>query len=231
MIAPPESDVHVWWLSLESDELSVERALSVLSPEERARADRLHFVRDRRRFALGRAALRTLFAAYTGTEPDRVALRVGPAGKPYLAERADIHFNLSHCEHRGLLAVALSPVGVDLERVRDIPEALTIAEHFFTTSEIGALRAFPEAERSEAFLRCWTRKEAYVKARGGGLSTPLDSFDVTLDRGTAGLTLHSETADGAWELFDVDAGPGWAAALAVERESPNLVHRVWPPSL
>ncbi len=228
MIAPPDSDVHVWWLSLESDPPGVERALRVLSAEERARADRFHFPRDRRRFALGRASLRMLLARYTGAEPDRIVLHVGPAGKPFLADRADLHFNLSHCEDRGVLAVAVSPVGVDLEKIRDIPEALVIAEHFFTPSEIGALRAFPETERPDAFLRCWTRKEAYVKARGGGLSTPLDSFDVTLDRGKAGLTRHSETA-GHWELLDVDAGPGWAAALAVEREAPNLVHRTWPP--
>lgn len=228
MIAVPDADVHIWWLSLESEEPEVEQAALLLSAEERARAGRYHFARDRRRFVLARAFLRTLLAEYTGEEPDRVFLRLSPAGKPFLANRSDLHFNLSHSEDRGVLAVASRPVGVDLEKIRHIPEALAIAEHLFTTSEMRALRAFPETQRSEAFLRCWTRKEAYVKARGGGLSTPLDSFHVTLDRGSAELTLLEEHGAEKWKLHDVEAGPGWAAASAVDRESARLVYRVWP---
>jgi 4'-phosphopantetheinyl transferase len=228
VIAVPDADVHIWWLSLESAEPDVERAGLLLSAEERARAGRYHFARDRRRFVLARAFLRTLLAEYTGEKPDRVSLRYSPAGKPFLANRSELQFNLSHSGDRGVLAVTSRPVGADLEKIRHIPEALAIAEHLFTTPEMRALRAYPESERSEAFLRCWTRKEAYVKARGGGLSTPLDSFHVTLDRGSAELTLLEEHGAQEWKLYDVEAGPGWAAALAVDRESARLVHHTWP---
>ena len=125
--------------------------------------------------------------------------------------------------------MASQPVGVDLERVRDIPEALSIAEDLFTISENRALRTFSAKQRSEAFLRCWTRKEAFVKARGGGLATtPLDAFEVTLGRGSPRPVLP-EHAEGQWTLYDIEAGSGWIGALAVDMDSARLVHRVWPP--
>lgn len=229
MIAVSDPEVHIWWLSLESEPREVEQALGLLSAEEQERARRFHFARDRNRFVLARAILRTLLGAYTGEEPARVPLRLSPSGKPFLSDRSDFHFNLSHCEDRGVVAIARQPVGVDLEKRRDIPEALTIAEDLFAISEVRALRAFPAPLQSEAFLRCWTRKEAYVKARGEGLLTPLVSFAVTLDRASPELVLLQEPGEREWNLHDLDAGSGWIGAVAVELESARLVHRVWPP--
>lgn len=224
-----DSEVHIWWLSLQSDPQEVEQALGLLSAEEQGRARRYYFARDRNRFVLARAFLRTLLGDYTGEEPGRVPLRLSLSGKPFLADRSDFHFNLSHCEDRGVVAIARQPVGVDLEKIRDIPEALTIAEHLFTISEIRALRAFPAQMQSEAFLRGWTRKEAYVKGRGGGLLTPLVSFEVTLDRASPELVLFGEPGEGKWKLHNLEAASGWTGALAIELESAKLVHRVWPP--
>jgi 4'-phosphopantetheinyl transferase len=227
--AVPEHEVHIWWLSLRAEPQEVEQALGLLSAEEQERAGRYHFARHRDRFVLGRAFLRALLGNYTGEEPVRVPLRLSDSGKPFLADRSDIHFNLSHCEDRGVVAIARQPVGVDLEQIRDIPEALTIAQHLFAISEIRALRAFPARLQSEAFLRCWTRKEAYVKGRGEGLITPLVSFEVTVDRTPPELALLEGTGQEKWKLHDLEAAPGWIGALAVERESARLVHRVWPP--
>lgn len=168
MICVGHGDVHIWWLSLQLEPQDLESARGLLSADEQARASRYHFDRDRRRFVCARAVLRTLLGDYTGEDPARVPLRLSASGKPFLASHSDLHFNLSHCEDRGVLAVASQPVGVDLERVRDIPEALSIAEDLFTISENRALRTFSAKQRSEAFLRCWTRKEAFVKARGEG---------------------------------------------------------------
>ena len=223
-----EPEIHVWWLSLESEPPAVEQALRLLSAEERARADRYHFPRDRRRFVLARAFLRTLLGDYTREAPVRVPLHLSSSGKPLLADRSDLHFNLSHCEDRGVLAIARRAIGVDLERMRVVPDALRIAGNLFTPAEARALRAFPAELRSEAFLRCWTRKEAYVKARGEGLLTPLASFEVTLDDGPPRLVLLEEPAKGKWNLHDIAAGPGWTGAIAVELESPRLVQRVFP---
>ncbi len=206
----------------------MEQSLLLLSAEEQARADRFHFPRDRRRFVLARAFLRTLLGDYTGEAPVRVPLHLSSSGKPFLADRSDLHFNLSHCEDRGVVAIARRAIGVDLERMRAVPEALSIAGNLFAPSETQALLAFPAELRSEAFLRCWTRKEAYVKARGVGLSIPLTSFEVTLDDGPPRLVFLEEPADGKWNLHDVGAGPGWTGAIAVQLESPRLVRRVFP---
>ena len=227
MIALADPEVHIWWLDLQSRPEDADRSL--LSAEEKERAGRYHFERHRNRFVLARALLRGLLGAYTGEDAGRVGLRLSSSGKPYLADRSDLHFNLSHCEDRGVLAVARRSVGVDLERIRDVPEALPIAEHLFAASETSALRTFPPEAQSEAFLRCWTRKEAFVKGKGEGLLTPLTSFEVTLDSVPRDLVLLDNPVQGKWRLHNLDAGPGWIGALAVERESARLVERVWPP--
>ena len=229
MISVAASEVHIWWLPLQLDGEDLERALAVLSEQEQARANRFHFARDRRRFVRGRALLRRILGGYTGVEPARVPLELSPSGKPFLANGSGLHFNLSHCEDRGVLAVASRPVGVDLEKVRTVPEALVIAERLFTVLENRALRACPQQLQSEAFLRCWTRKEAYVKARGGGLATtPLDAFEVTLERGSPQIDLRENTEE-KWTLYEVEAGADWIAALAIDLDSARLVYRVSPP--
>ena len=157
-----------------------------------------------------------------------MSLQFSPAGKPFLARRFDIEFNLSHCEDRGVIAIARCPVGIDLERLREVSDALAIAENLFTASENRALRAFPAPLQSEAFLRCWTRKEAYVKARGVGLVTPLASFEVTLDPSSPELELLQETGGLHWRLFELQAGSGWVGALAIEREPARIVNRHFP---
>jgi 4'-phosphopantetheinyl transferase len=230
LIAVADQEVHIWWLSLQSEPQDVEQALSLLSAEEQGRARRYHFARDRNRFVLARAFLRRLLGDYTGEEAVRVPLRLSLSGKPFLVDRSDFHFNLSHCEDRGVVAIARQPVGVDLEKIRIIPEALTIAEHLFAISETRALRAYPAELQSEAFLRCWTRKEAYVKGRGEGLLTPLVSFEVTLDHASPELVLLREPGEEKWKLHNLETESGWTGALAVELESARLVPRVWPPS-
>src|SRR5262249_14690457 len=178
---------------------------------------------------LGRSFVRTLLGTYAGEEPGRVRLEATEAGKPFLAGCPGVQFNLSHCEDRGVLAVANRRVGVDLERVRDVAEADAIAARLFGDSEVEALRAFPPPQRSEAFLRCWTRKEAYVKGKGGGLLTPLRSFEVSLDRAPETMLLLREPPDREWSLQDLEASPGWVGALAIEGGPVRLLHRRWTP--
>jgi 4'-phosphopantetheinyl transferase len=222
---PAEGEVHVWWLSLVPERRGVEREAETLTREERERAARFRFARDRDRFVLGRSFLRTLLGTYTGEDPSRVRLGETEAGKPFLAERADVHFNISHCEDRGVLAVAGRPVGVDLERVREVADAEAIAVKMFGDAEVEALRAYSAAERSEAFLRCWTRKEAFVKGKGVGLSTPLRSFEVSLDRVAETMLLVREAPDSEWAVQDLEAPAGWVGALAIEGGPVRLLHR------
>ena len=209
-VSPLEpGEVHLWLVDLSRGE-----PRAFLSSEERERAARFHFERDRGRYSVCRSALRELLAGYLDAAPEEIEFRYGEAGKPELAQ-GSLRFNVSHSHDLALIAMAREwELGVDIERIRTGVEREGIAERFFSPGEAAALRAMAAEERDEAFFRCWTRKEAYVKARGGGLSIPLDSFDVTLDRERAEL---SRAADAErWRMMTLDTAPGFAAALVVE---------------
>lgn len=162
-----------------------------------------------------RGALRTLLGRHLDAPPESLVFEYGRAGKPALVHPAAIPFNVSHS---GAIAlIALSPeveVGVDVEAIRPVPEMEKIAERFFCRAEAEDLRRLPKVERNRAFFLCWTRKEAYIKATGDGLSMPLDSFRVVLDPGMTPDFLHLPEAAGLWTLQDLVPAPNYAAALA-----------------
>jgi 4'-phosphopantetheinyl transferase len=186
---------------------------SALSPAERARAARFVFDVHRRRFSAARAALRRILAAHLGTTPAAIVFTELAHGKPAVA---GLEFNLSHSDELAVIAVTRdAPLGVDVERVRDVPDALAIAEHYFAPGERAALAAAPAAERARAFLRCWTRKEAFIKAIGEGLSHPLQRFEVALDAARFIAIDGSEAAAARWSLVALEPAPGYIGALAV----------------
>ena len=218
------ADVHVWraWLDPPADRVE---ALAVsLSADEWKRADRLAFAHLRRRYVVGRGVLRAILGRYTGAAPARLRFRYAPGGKPALDDQpggADFRFNISHSNELLLCAVALDrEVGVDVEWTgRPLPDAEQIAQSFFSAAERAALRAVPAHLKTVAFFNCWTRKEAYIKARGDGLSLPLDSFDVSLAPGApVALTGSRRGARDPerWQLRAFEAAPGYCAALVVE---------------
>lgn len=216
-------DVHVWRADLTSRTLSREHLLRSLSSDERLRASRFRFLKDRDHFVAARGALRSILGRYIGIEASRLQFVYGPHGKPRLAGAVGGHrieFNLAHSNGLGLVAVALSrPLGVDLERIRPDVAGEEIAERFFAPAEVRALRGLPQAKQDLAFFRCWTRKEAYIKARGEGLSMPLSRFCVSLSPGESPALLRVE-GDPAeisrWSFRELAPGPGYVAALAVE---------------
>jgi 4'-phosphopantetheinyl transferase len=214
-------DVHAWRIGLAASAAELSQLESLLTAAERARAARFHFERDARRWTAARAALRALLAGYTGAAPSAIELETGPHGKPRLRGAArDLRFNLSHSGELALCAIALGrEVGIDVEEVRADRAGDDIARRFFAPAEVAALAALPAAARVEAFFACWTRKEAYVKARGAGLALGLDRFEVSLAPGSAAalLATHDEPAElERWQLSALDPGPGYAAALVVE---------------
>jgi 4'-phosphopantetheinyl transferase len=180
---PLPGEAHVYWADLDGDPQAANDPL--LDPAERGRASRFRQARHRAWFAAARATLRRLLATYVGGEPGQIHFEYGAHGKPRLGGRHAGHplrFNLSHDGPRALYAVtSQAEVGVDLEALRPIPDALELAERFFSPAEFDGLRRFPASERGHAFLRCWTRKEAFVKALGDGLGHPLDQFSVSLE--------------------------------------------------
>lgn len=203
--------------------------LDCLSVDESARAQRWHFARDRERFIAGRAWLRHVLAGCVGAAPAELVFVTGPHGKPMLARPASpLQFNLSHSSGLALLALTHGrAVGVDLEAVRSMDDCEAIARRNFARAEFACWQALPLERRLQAFFACWTRKEAYVKAIGGGLSVPLASFEVTLDpNAPAALSSidGSQQAAQRWSMWSPDVAPGFIAAVVAEGEALRL-HR------
>jgi 4'-phosphopantetheinyl transferase len=203
----------------------------MLSSDERARADRFYFSQDRESFIVARGMLRSILGRYLNRSPEALRFHYSAHGKPALDfDSGDdaIRFNLSHSHRMGLYAFARDrEVGIDVEFVRDGPHAEHIAEHFFSPDEVRSLQALPPAQRRHAFFLCWTRKEAYIKGRGEGLSLPLDQFDVSLTPGEPAKLLSTRPDPleaGRWFLQDLTLGPdGYAAAVAIEGADRSVV--------
>jgi len=228
------NDVHVWRATLDQPVTRVQQLAQTLSEDERTRAGRFHFERDRRRFIVGRGVLRAILGRYVGIEPSRLEFCCGPRGKPYLAGRfagGTLHFNLAHSEELALYAFAPGRViGIDLERVRTEVACEQIARRFFSPRESATLRAQPAAVRQKAFFTCWTRKEAYIKARGEGLSLPLDQFEVSVTPGEPAklLSISGYPMEASrWSIQELVPGPGYVAALAVEGHGWRLACWEW----
>jgi 4'-phosphopantetheinyl transferase len=212
------SEVVYAFLSLVGEPSALDEAL--LDEDERARAMRFVRPRDRRRFVLAHAALRLFLARCLDVHPPAVRYESGIHGKPRLAPTLPaLEFNLSHSGGVGVLAVARDrPVGVDVEELRDLPDALSIAAAHFSAAEREALRSLPPDEQRGAFFRGWTRKEAVVKASGEGLGRALDSFEVDLAPSSMKALTRFDGRDGevaGWSLRELTAPTGYEAAGAV----------------
>ena len=227
--------MHVWQASVDVIGDCFALLSRCLSPDERGRAGRFRFDRDRRRYIAARGTLRCLLGSYAGLAPTQVQFRYGPHGKPAMAPPFDaLRFNIAHAEGLALYAFAIGrDLGIDVERIRPDIAYGQLAERFFSRREIEELRAVPGHLQAAAFFTAWTRKEAYLKARGDGLVVPLDQFDVSLSPGAAPTLLRStsQPADQArWRIYDVPPIPGYAAALVVEGTVPRRYHRRLPLS-
>jgi len=227
----PPNEVQLW--RAEIDHLCAEEARwqKVLSAEEKNRASRFHFPADRQRFAASRALLRIILSGYLNLDPSTIAFAYSSKEKPSLAEpqmASGLTFNVSHSAGVALFAFARErEIGVDIEQVRSTSDLDGIARRFFSAAEQRQFFAFPPDEKIRAFYRCWTRKEAYIKATGDGLSLPLSQFDVSLESGSKlGSSKHGSknallatrpdpSAARQWHLREVPAGPGFMAALCV----------------
>ena len=219
-------EVHVWRISLEQPAPRVTLLQRFLAGEEVERAEAFRFLRDREHFVVARALLRIILGRYLFREPRELRFRYGPRGKPHLmgeggGSGVEVRFNLSHSYGLALLAVTRgAQIGVDIERIHPDLAYERIADRFFSSEEVASLRTLPQNDiRRKAFFACWTRKEAYLKAIGEGLSCPLDRFTVSLGpwKPVALLCVDgSHEVASRWALYELNPGPYYAAALAVE---------------
>ncbi len=205
--------VDVYTFPLRTGPERLEFLQEILSPAERERFSRFRFSVHRRQAIICRGTLRETLSRYLDLDPAHICIAYNRHGKPYVAG-SEVHFNVSHSGNWAMIAVSIgAEVGIDLERIEPSFAQERTPERFFSPSEAARLRAIPESQQTEAFFRCWTRKEAYVKARGLGMALPLDSFDVSFEPGEPAALLHG--ADG-WSIEDLDAPPGYAAAVVAE---------------
>lgn len=216
--------MHLWGIEL-ADAARVDGARRLLSPDEVERADRYRFEKHRRRFTLGRAAQRTILGAYLAAPPEELRFAYSNLGKPELDapwKASGLWFNLSNSHELAILAVTRSgPCGVDVEHLHRRCDHAGLAERYFSPPERIAVLAHTEAERRAAFFRCWTRKEAMLKATGTGLTFPLDRFVVTVGTNDPPrvVAIEGDAARGAsWRLVHLKPGEDYCAALASEDE-------------
>ena len=228
--SPPPADlvllsneVHVWRVPLDLTASCVQRLQRVLSADEVARAARFYFHKDRQHFIVARGVLRTILGRYLGVEPRQLCFCYSYYGKPALLPTsggARFRFNLSHSHQLALYAVTCGrEVGIDIEYIRTDFVCKEIAAQFFSPRENVMLEALPAHLKHQAFFNCWTRKEAYIKAHGEGLSLPLDQFDVSLTPGepAALLATRGDAHEASrWSLRELTPGPGYVGTLAVE---------------
>lgn len=201
------SEVVVLGLNVTAGAFHASEAL--LSGAERDRASRFAFDSDRRRFTVARAGLRTLLAARLGVTADAVELTHAKNGKPALANAqagSGLRFNLSHSGDVAAYAFSTGKeIGIDVEGIREIANADNIAARFFSAREIESYDTLAPIDKPLGFLNCWTRKEAFIKALGDGLSYPLDTFDVSLRPDEPAEILRVADVPGAqcgWTLHD-----------------------------
>jgi 4'-phosphopantetheinyl transferase len=243
------NDVHVWIADLEHSAVQLAAFEATLSPDEQARANRFHFQRDRNRFVAARGQLRTILGAYLGLQPSQLQFSYGQYGKPVL-EKAEsrkrkaesrkqkteildaLHFNLAHSGGVAPIAVTKAcEIGVDVECVRQLDDAETIASQFFSINEAAQLSALPDDHRPAAFFNLWTRKEAILKALGMGLGDLLKHIEVTFLPGEPARIVRVPEGlahVGRWTLEELNLAPNFKAALAAPTTGLHISCFHWP---
>jgi 4'-phosphopantetheinyl transferase len=227
-------EVHVWRASLNHSHETLLALSGTLVTEERERAARFHFERDRNHFIAARGVLRQILGLYLELPPGSLQFNYSSHGKPYLADECGgewLRFNVSHAGELALFAFSSErELGIDIEQIRTDIEHKQIASTFFSKQEVDVLHALPEHLQQEAFFLCWTRKEAYIKGIGEGLSLPLDTFDVSLTPGEPAslLAVRGDVKEASrWTLQALEPGPNYHAALVAEGHDWQLKCLSW----
>ena len=224
-------EVHVWTLRLDLPEAVHDRVAGVLSAAETARAERFVVAAARTRYAAARGLLRVILSGYVGRAPGDLTFEAGSGGKPALAGVRGPRFNLSHAGAMGLVAVSAgAEVGVDVEEIREAGDLAGLAEKCFSPAERAAFAAVPARLRRTAFFAGWTRKEAFLKVLGVGLTRPLESFDVSLAPGEPARLLRVDgvpDAPARYALRALEPAAGYVGAVAIEARGITIRHRPW----
>jgi 4'-phosphopantetheinyl transferase len=224
--------VHVWTLPIGNSSNVIARCEEVLTPHEKIRAAQFRLSRPRESYILTRAALRLLLGRYLCQDPASIRFQFSSNGKPALEPINRLRFNVTHSGKMAALALTEGcDIGIDLEQLRPLPDLEQIANRYFCSAEAAEINSLPAANHERAFFNCWTRKEAFVKAIGVGLSRPLNSFRVTVKPDEpANLVFPDDETSELWTLQDLQLGPDYAGAVAFnDRQRPWLIFPIVDP--
>ena len=207
------NEIQLTVIALARPPVAAETLAAFLSPDEEARAARFRFPELGARFRVGRGMLRFMLGQHSGVPPERLCFAYSELGKPSLPSFPEVHFNASHSGDVWTCAIGNAPLGIDVEQVRDMTDHQSIARRFFSPAEYESLCSIPPEERKFAFYRCWTRKEAYVKALGQGLARGLATF--TVSAGDEEISSVQDTLNSdAWSVRAFAPAPGYVGAIA-----------------
>lgn len=225
--------VHVWQACLNINVSQIENLSKTLTLDERIRANRYMFAEDRQRFIAARGILRCLLARYLGTSPREIVFKYGPAGKPEIANpTTSLQFNLSHSGSTALYALSWDcTLGIDIEVSRQHFSLESLANLIFSVQEQSELKTYPVEQRIDAFLRGWTRKEAFFKATGDGLSFPLQSIEVPFEKNIRNIQMvvkNDMDLKNHGRLYSLESFSGHAAAIVIIGDPATITLKQWP---
>lgn len=224
-------EVHLWLISIDAMETQLENLWFILSGNEMKRTKRFHFEKDQKRFIVARGMLRTILSQYLNVEPKAHEFRYNQYGKPYLVENNFLRFNVSHSGDKVLYGITQGrEIGVDVEYIKPFENAHQIVERYFSDNEKDQFHHLPDHMRNRAFFDCWTRKEAYIKAQGKGISLPLDAFSVSFLPGQPTCLLETKDVfkeKDRWTLSEVKIDKEYVAAVAVEGHNLYFKRQEW----
>ena len=227
MMNVADHEIHVWVAATREGNDLRDYCYPMLSATEQERARRFKFEKDEKLFTVAHAALRSILARYLSNAPGKIEFVTGPQGKPRLAADSgeNLRFNLSHSGELAVIAIASRELGVDVECIKDSFGFEEIAEHFFTAREVAALRALPSPLQRRVFYQCWTCKEAFLKAKGTGLSRGLDEVQIVPDGESARIDANVP----GWSLKEIAVADGYAAAVVIAEEPADVQIYRWAP--
>ena len=228
------NEAHVWRADLQNSSTELSHCNNILSSDEQRRAQRFNLREDRDRFTATHGILRLILAGYIDVSPEQIEFNYNRFGKPELSESKinnGLRFNLSHSGGIALFAFCRGHrIGVDVESIRSGDTHLKVPERYFSLQEVSALRSLPADLQQEAFYTCWTRKEAYIKAKGLGIPASLKDFTVSFEPGKPARLLESKSEPSEvnrWTLKDIDVGTEYKAAVAIECSDIKIVNMKW----
>ena len=219
------------WTVLNSSSLDLTPYLQFLSSDEKERAKKFRFQGDQANYILGKSILRILVGKYLEQDPKSIEFNYNAYGKPELPDGSGLKFNISHSGDLVLLGFnEIHPIGVDVEKIKIDFDVMEVAANYFSATELRSLRKVPHEDQKRAFYRCWTRKESFIKAKGLGVSFPLDKFSVSIDKDEEAQLIETNwepNEKDQWQIYSFVPAKNYLAAITASSKLTEISYQFW----